>query len=169
MGTSYNPKIITNGLILNLDAGNKKSYSGTGSNFYDIQKNKNIITLNNSPTFSSSNGGYLTFNGTTQYGLLSTPNLISANYNKTSGEGWPEESPETGASSHRVGGYSEHRLSRPTLFLASPLVRLRGQNLPVKIPDIFGGCRPLHPRVSYKNREFLSGSRPHKAGLKFVS
>lgn len=83
MGTSYNPKIITNGLILNLDAGNKKSYAGTGSNFYDIQKNKNIITLNNSPTFSSSNGGYLTFNGTTQYGLLSTPNLTSANYNKT--------------------------------------------------------------------------------------
>lgn len=83
MGTSYNPKIVTNGLILNLDAANRKSYPGAGNQFTDIAKNKNKITLYNSPTFSTNNNGYFTFNGTNQYGLIQSPILQSSNYDKT--------------------------------------------------------------------------------------
>lgn len=70
MGTSYNPKIITNGLILNLDAANRKSYPTTGASWTDLTTNKINCTLYNSPTFSSSNVGYLTFNGTNQYAQI---------------------------------------------------------------------------------------------------
>ena len=64
MGTSYNPKIVTNGLVLNLDAANKKSYPGTGTSWYDLTKNKYNFTLYNSPTYSSLNNGILTFSKT---------------------------------------------------------------------------------------------------------
>jgi hypothetical protein len=58
---NHHPKIITNGLILNLDAGNKKSYTGSGSSWVDLTKNKYNFTLYNTPTYSSSNNGFLTF------------------------------------------------------------------------------------------------------------
>jgi hypothetical protein len=59
--------IVTNGLIVYLDAGNPSSYSGSGSSWLDLSGNGNNFTLVNSPTYSSSNGGYLNFNGINQY------------------------------------------------------------------------------------------------------
>jgi hypothetical protein len=53
---------------LALDAGDLSSYPGTGSSWFDISGNNNVITLYNSPTYSPSNSGTLTFNGTNQYG-----------------------------------------------------------------------------------------------------
>jgi hypothetical protein len=64
MGTSYNPKIITNGLILNLDAANKKSYIGSGSSWVDLTKNKLNASITGC-TYNSGNGGSLVYNGTT--------------------------------------------------------------------------------------------------------
>ena len=63
---SVGPKIVTDGLILCLDPGNKKSYSGSGTVFYDLSKNNNG-TLVNSPTFTTENKGEFTFNGSTNY------------------------------------------------------------------------------------------------------
>jgi hypothetical protein len=40
MGTSYNPKIVTDGLVLHLDAANRKSYPGAGTSWVDLSKNK---------------------------------------------------------------------------------------------------------------------------------
>jgi hypothetical protein len=59
-------KIITNGLVLYVDAANKASYSGYNNTWNDISKNGTIGTLVQNPTFNSANGGYLTFNGTNQ-------------------------------------------------------------------------------------------------------
>ena len=67
MGTFYNPKIITDGLVLNLDAGNKKSYPGSGSNWYDLTKNKYNSTIVNALTFDSSNSGSILANTTNEY------------------------------------------------------------------------------------------------------
>ena len=68
MSLSHHPKIVTNGLILNLDAANKKSYSGTGTNWYDLSRNKyTAIQIGASfPSFNSSTNDF-TFNGTSQY------------------------------------------------------------------------------------------------------
>ena len=67
MGLSHSPSIVTSGLILCLDAANPRSYPGSGSIWYDISGNGNNATLYNL-TYSS---GYLVFNGTTGYGLVS--------------------------------------------------------------------------------------------------
>jgi len=71
MSVNYNPSVVTSGLILNLDAGNLKSYPTSGTAWTDLSGNANNGTLVNSPTYSSTNGGNLTFNGTNQY--ASTP------------------------------------------------------------------------------------------------
>lgn len=54
------------GLVLNLDAGNTASYSGTGNTWYDLSGNGSNVTLTNT-TYNSSNGGSIVFNGTTSY------------------------------------------------------------------------------------------------------
>ena len=59
--------IVTTNLILYLDAGKSASYSGSGSTWYDLSTTGMNGTLVNSPTYSTSNGGILSFNGTNQY------------------------------------------------------------------------------------------------------
>jgi formylglycine-generating enzyme required for sulfatase activity len=55
--------IVTDGLVLWLDAGITPSYPGSGSTWTDISGNKNNGTLVNGPTYSSTNGGILNFSG----------------------------------------------------------------------------------------------------------
>jgi hypothetical protein len=61
MGFSRGPKIVTDGLVLALDAGSKKSYPGSGTNITDLSGNGNNGTLTNGPTFNSN--GYWNFDG----------------------------------------------------------------------------------------------------------
>ena len=64
MALAHSPKIITDGLVLCLDAGNTKSYPGSGTTWYDLSGQGNNGTLTNGPTYSNSNGGYIDFDGT---------------------------------------------------------------------------------------------------------
>lgn len=74
MAFRYSPKIVTNGLVFALDAANKKSYPGSGTNINDISGNGNNGTLTNGPTFDSGNGGSIVFDGSNDYvGFTNTP------------------------------------------------------------------------------------------------
>ena len=64
MATFYSPRIVTNGLVLHLDAGNNRSYPGSGNAWSDISRNGIVGTLFNGPTFTNSNGGAIVFDGT---------------------------------------------------------------------------------------------------------
>ena len=81
MAIAYNPRIVTDGLVLCLDAGNSKSYPGSGTTWADLSGNGNTGTLTNGPTYSSANGGSIVFDGTNDY--------IQANVNTTSLDGDP--------------------------------------------------------------------------------
>jgi hypothetical protein len=63
MGISYNPRIVTDGLVLALDAGNTKSYPGSGTTWGDLSGNGNNGTLTNGVGYDSSNLGSLVFDG----------------------------------------------------------------------------------------------------------
>lgn len=63
MALSHNPKIVTNGLVLCLDAANPKSYSGSGTTWKDLSGNGNNGTLVNGVGYNSGNGGSLSFDG----------------------------------------------------------------------------------------------------------
>ena len=54
MATRYNytGQLVTNGLVLNLDAAKVDSYPGTGTTWRDLSVNNNNGTLTNGPTFS---------------------------------------------------------------------------------------------------------------------
>jgi hypothetical protein len=67
MSLLHSPKIVTNGLVLCLDAASRKSYPGTGNVWRDLSGNGNDGTLTNGPTFSSANGGSIVFDGINDY------------------------------------------------------------------------------------------------------
>ena len=70
MGTYGGPDIVTDGLVLSLDAANKKSYPGSGTTWYDLSGNNYNFTLVNTPAvnngffdFSTNEGATLTITG----------------------------------------------------------------------------------------------------------
>jgi hypothetical protein len=67
MGVFAGPEIAESGLVLALDAGNLKSYPTTGTTWTDLSGNGNTGTLTNGPTYSSANGGSISFDGTNDY------------------------------------------------------------------------------------------------------
>ena len=67
--------IVTNGLVLNLDASNSSSYSGTGTTWTDLSGSSNNGTLLNGATFNSANGGTMVFDG--------NDDRVQTNYNPT--------------------------------------------------------------------------------------
>jgi len=65
MGVTYNPRIVTDGLLLALDAGNSKSYPGSGTTWTDLSGINNASL--NGATYSSFGGGSIEFDGTNDY------------------------------------------------------------------------------------------------------
>ena len=77
MSLSHNPRIVTSGLVMLLDAANPKSYPGTGTTWSDLSGNGNNGTLTNGPTYSSANNGSIVFDGVND--------TMSSTYNKVGG------------------------------------------------------------------------------------
>ena len=59
--------VVTDNMVVYLDAGNNSSYSGSGTSWNDISGNSNNFTLTNGPTYSSSDGGAIVFDGTNDF------------------------------------------------------------------------------------------------------
>jgi hypothetical protein len=68
--TTGSSSFVTTNMLLYLDAGNSASYPGTGTTWTDLSPNANNATGLTGTTYSSLNGGYLSFNGTTGSGSL---------------------------------------------------------------------------------------------------
>ena len=67
MAIAYNTSVVRNGLVLHLDAANRKSYPGTGTAWSDLSGNGNNGTLVNGVTYNSANNGSITFDGVNDY------------------------------------------------------------------------------------------------------
>ena len=80
MGLSHSPRIVTDGLVFCVDAGDKMSYPGAGTTWTDLSKNRNNGTLVNGPTFNSSNGGNIVFDGTNDYISITRNSTITPDY-----------------------------------------------------------------------------------------
>jgi hypothetical protein len=75
MGLSHSPSIITQNLVLCLDAANSKSYPGSGTTWTDLSGNGNNGTLANGVGYNSGNGGALVFDGVDDYVSLTSADL----------------------------------------------------------------------------------------------
>ena len=69
--------IVTDGLVLNLDAGFTPSYPKNGTTWYDVGGTYNG-TLTNGPTFSTDGGGSIVFDGVDDY-VVTSPTTFTAN------------------------------------------------------------------------------------------
>lgn len=70
MAVAGGPNIVEDGLVLCLDAGNGKSYPGSGTAWNDLSNSPKNGTLQNGPTYSSANGGAIVFDGTDDQVIL---------------------------------------------------------------------------------------------------
>ena len=82
MGVTYNNRIVTDGLVLCLDAASKRSYPGTGTVWTDLKGGNNgTLTNMDAANFSSDNGGNLSFDGSNEFigfgNILSGPTALS--------------------------------------------------------------------------------------------
>jgi hypothetical protein len=71
------PPIVTDGLVLYLDAANTKSYPTTGTTWNDLTNATTGATLVNGPTYTTSNGGSIVFDGTNDEVTIGTRNGAS--------------------------------------------------------------------------------------------
>jgi hypothetical protein len=95
MSIGYGPKLITDGLVLCLDAADSLSYPGSGTTWTDLSGNSNNGTLTNGPTYSSTNGGSIVFDGSNDYvdcgnssNLSITVGTVCAWFKKSHGSGY---------------------------------------------------------------------------------
>ena len=74
--------IVTDGLVLHLDAGRVSSYGGDGTTWRDLSGNNNNGTLQNGVGFSAEEGGSLIFDGVDDY-VSFTSNCYNIPLNNT--------------------------------------------------------------------------------------
>ena len=107
-------KIVTNGLVLSLDAGDRNSYPGSGTTWRDMSGNQNTLTLYNGATFNSANGGSIVFDGTNDgvsgsnasvYSITNTISLEVWAYITTSDGFIIGKGPSNGAENYFPGNY----------------------------------------------------------------
>lgn len=78
MSNQYGPRIVTDGLVLCLDAGNSKSYPGTGTVWSDLSGNNNYGTLVNGSLYTSNNKGSISFDNINDYvDITASSSLLS--------------------------------------------------------------------------------------------
>jgi len=67
MSVKGGPNTVTSGLVLELDAGNIKSYQSGSTTWFDKSGNANNGTLTNGPTFNTGSLGSIVFDGVDDY------------------------------------------------------------------------------------------------------
>ena len=76
MGVTYNPRIVTDGLVLALDAGNTKSYPGSGTTWFDLSGKEHNFTATTISTASDATAGTVyDHDNSTAATLNITPNI----------------------------------------------------------------------------------------------
>ena len=72
MGFYRGPNIVTDGLVLAIDAGSARSYPGSGTAWNDLSSTASVYTLTNGPSFNSGNGGSFDFDGADDFAATSS-------------------------------------------------------------------------------------------------
>lgn len=78
---AYYGGIVTNGLVLDLDAAKKDSYLGSGTTWRDLSGTTISGSLVNGPTFNSANNGSIVFDGVDDY--VNLGNNFNFQYNNS--------------------------------------------------------------------------------------
>lgn len=95
MAFHYSPKIVTDGLVLYLDAANTKSFVVGSSLWNDISRGGNNGILMNGATYSNINNGTMTFDGISQYIDCGNNTIINTAVNNCTINVWFKQTSST--------------------------------------------------------------------------
>ena len=98
MAVTGTPRMVTDGLVLYLDAANTKSYPGSGTTWTDLSPSISSGSLTNGPTFSSDVNGSIRFVGTNDY----IPTNFFGTYQRITLSAWVNKI-STSAGAHIIG------------------------------------------------------------------
>ena len=133
------PDIVTDGLVLHLDAANNKSYPGSGNTWYDLSDNGSNGTLTNGPVFSLDNKGSITFDGVDD--IVPSINTVSRLSNSCT-EVWfkadgIQPTGNFGISRSMIFGYS-HVGGTFSNFVTGPIVLAQSNKIYTSVTDTQG-------------------------------
>jgi hypothetical protein len=178
MSNRYGPRIVTDGLIFNMDFASPKCYSGSGATCLDISSNSFVGEIVNNPPFSSStNNKYFSFNGSTNSRLIRIQNSTLLDTQTPSVEVWVRTSNTTqngfwfekgtvnsqyslfqeGASiqwRHQISGVGLTNLTTATATVAG----LNTTNWFQVVGTYISGTRRLYVNGSLKNSDSRTGA-----------
>jgi hypothetical protein len=80
MAFNFSPKIVTDGLVLCLDAANPKSIVSGSTAWNDLSRGGNNGTLISGATFDSGNGGSIVFDGSNDYVDIINPSILQSQF-----------------------------------------------------------------------------------------
>jgi hypothetical protein len=118
MGLGHSPSTVMDGLVFSMDAGNSRSYSGSGLTTFSLLGSYSN-SLVNGVGFTTANAGSFVFDGTNDY--ISTANIDLSNTNKISVSCWVKilNYRENSGSSNIVYEFSTNFNSSSTGFVAA--------------------------------------------------
>ena len=127
MGTNVRQNIITNGLVLYLDAGSRMSYTSGSTTWSDLSGNGSSGSLINGPTFNTNNQGSIVFDASNDYvqvsdnaNLRTSSGTYSVWYNCTTTSGGSSAYASVLFKSDAVGSYNGYIiLATNTIVLVS--------------------------------------------------
>jgi len=131
MGFFDGPTIVTNGLVLALDAADQNSYAGSGTNWFSLVSN-NSGSLINGPTFNSDNNGSIVFDGTNDF-VTASMSCDKTNY---SVDWWIRPSTTTnynqfiGFNRYGWNGFVCHTTSTGQIYVGTTAVDNTGRIIP---------------------------------------
>jgi hypothetical protein len=108
-------EIVTNGLVLHLDAAQLRSYPTTGTTWTDLSANGNTGTLTNGPTFDSGNGGSIVLDGTNDYiNVVDGTSFNSTTFSVCAWVKWnnPTDGARREIFSKFVGGFASYQIRK---------------------------------------------------------
>jgi hypothetical protein len=101
------PPIVTNGLVLHLDAANSKSYVSGSTIWNDLSGNGYNGTLTNGPTFDSANGGNIVFDGIDDYVAFNNTSTILNGLSAASMNMWINVTRKGGGGYQTIAGWRD--------------------------------------------------------------
>lgn len=126
MAINCAPRIVTDGLVLCLDAANPKSYPGTGTTWFDLSKDSNHGTFVGGTEFNST-AQAMAFNGVNSYVNVPIADFFSSYDDSVTYEVWSYT--PSNADWHNFTGGGTNIVSRGTYAGYNGLGRLSTNNV----------------------------------------
>jgi len=119
------PGVVLDGLVLNLDAANTKSYISGSTTWIDISRGGNNGTLTNGPTFNTGSGGSIVFDGVDD-SVVSTNTINLSGSNARTLECWIFLTANQSKNIMGYGGSANGQLFDTILWFTSGFQRVVG-------------------------------------------